>query len=67
MAGVVAGCGGVWLAGGGLAWQVDADKREVTLDDVWELDLSRAGRFRVIEPLSVAAERPPHPPPPTPP
>ncbi|EKX32725.1 hypothetical protein GUITHDRAFT_82055, partial [Guillardia theta CCMP2712] len=35
--------------------KVDADKREVTLDDIWTLDMSKLTEFKMIQQLSAAA------------
>jgi len=35
--------------------KVEVDKREVTLDDMWSIDLAKMNEFRLVQPLSEAA------------
>eukprot|EP00960_Hanusia_phi_P002780 82417-Hanusia_phi.AAC.1 len=35
--------------------KVDADRREVTLDDIWTLDMSKLSEYKLLQPLSAAA------------
>lgn len=35
--------------------KVEVDKREVTLDDMWSIDLAKMNEFKLVQPLSEAA------------